>query len=89
MRASLEVATVAAIRRYRPDTLAGRLNLILPCETWARSEFCALDWRSHAEHAEVYFGPEGCDGDNMLRDGIDAELLDAVVGLREIQVSRA
>jgi thioesterase domain-containing protein len=65
-RAHVERATVAAVRRYTPPHFAGRLGVFLPCEAWLPS--AAPLWRSVAQQIEVYFGPQGCDNDNMLRE---------------------
>jgi thioesterase domain-containing protein len=61
-------ATLAAIRRYAPGFFAGRLSLLLPSKGWARSICRPLRWRSMAEQAEEYFGPDGCHTDVMLRE---------------------
>ena len=68
LRAKVERATMAALRRYKPGHFAGRLSLFLPCQEWARSGYGALRWRAVAAHAREYFGPEGCNADNMLRE---------------------
>jgi hypothetical protein len=41
--------------------------LLLPCQSWSRGGCRALDWKAHAHHVDTHFGPEGADGDNMLR----------------------
>jgi thioesterase domain-containing protein len=65
-RVKVERATVAALRRYTPGHLAGRLILYTPSKEWLPS--AAPLWRAVAERAEEYFGPDGCDGDSMLRE---------------------
>lgn len=67
LRAKVERATVLAVRRYRPEPFDGRVALFLPSKRWARSAFAALDWRLVAT-TEEHVGPDGCDGDNMLRE---------------------
>jgi len=67
LRATIEQTTAAAVARYRPVRFAGRLCLFLPSKAWLHSGVGALRWRSLAPHGEDYVGPEGCDGDNMLR----------------------
>lgn len=67
LRAKVEQATAAAVARYRPSRFNGRLCLFLPSQAWLRSGVGALHWRSVALHCEEYVGPDGCDGDNMLR----------------------
>ena len=68
LRANVERATIAAARRYTPGYFAGRVNLFLPCKEWGRSGVEPLRWRSVAQHAEEYFGPDGCNNDIMLRE---------------------
>lgn len=68
LRAGVERATLAGARRYTPGRFAGRLCLFLPCKDWVHTRNEALRWRSVAEHTEEYFGPDGCDNDNMLRE---------------------
>ena len=66
-RAQVERATLSAVRRYTPRTFAGRVSLFLPGGQWLRSGVAALRWRSMAQRAEEYFGPDGCTGHDMLR----------------------
>ena len=66
LRAKVERATIAAARRYTPGHFAGRVSLFLPCKEWVRSGNEPLRWRSVAQHAEEYFGPDGCNTDIML-----------------------
>ena len=68
LRAKVERATFSAARRYTPGYFAGRVCLFLPCKEWARSGNEPLRWRSVAQQAEEYFGPDGCNSDNMLRE---------------------
>jgi len=65
-RASVERATLAAVRRYTPRHFAGRLALLAPSREWLSS--AARLWRSSAERTTEYFGPPGCLGDTMLHD---------------------
>jgi len=67
-RARVERATIAAARRYTPRHFAGRVSLFLPCKEWVGSGLEPLRWRSVAQHAEEYFGPDGCTTDIMLRE---------------------
>jgi len=64
LRAKMERAAIAALRRYTPHPFPGRLLLFTPSEQWLPS--AAPLWRSVAERAEQYFGPDGCEGDTML-----------------------
>lgn len=68
LRAAVERAAVAAARRYTPGHFPGRVSLILPCRDWLHSGKDPLRWISLAQDAEVYYGPDGCNGDNMLRE---------------------
>jgi thioesterase domain-containing protein len=68
LRAKVERATIRAARRYTPSHFAGRISLFLPCQAWVRSGAEPLRWRAVAQEAEEYFGPDGCDNDNMLRE---------------------
>ena len=68
LRAKIERATIAAARRYTPGHFTGRVSLFLPCKEWVRSGNEPLRWRSVAQHAEEYFGPDGCNTDVMLRE---------------------
>ena len=77
LRATVERATIAAIRNYSPGLFEGRVALFLPSQDWVRSGFGALLWRSAARHCDEYRGADGCNGDNMLTDpnaGVFAEL---------------
>ena len=65
-RINVQRATFAALRRYRPGRLTGRLVLLLPSKAWAQSSRNPLRWRSLADHCEEYFGPDDCETDVML-----------------------
>jgi len=66
LRAKIEAATVAAIRRYTPRDFGGRLRLFIPNKTWLRHRSPMLRWRRVAPLTEEYVGPDGCHGDEML-----------------------
>jgi thioesterase domain-containing protein len=68
LRARVEESTLAAARCYTPGHFAGRVSLILPSRVWLRSGNEPLRWRSVARDIEEYFGPDGCDSDEMLRE---------------------
>lgn len=68
LRAAVERAAVAAARRYTPGRFPGRVSLFLPCRAWVHSGKEPLRWQSLAQDAEVCYGPDGCNGDNMLRE---------------------
>jgi thioesterase domain-containing protein len=68
-------ATLAAIRRYTPGPFFGRLCLFWPCKDCGGGALA--QWPSVARDTGKFFGPDGCDGTNMLREpyaGAFAEL---------------
>jgi thioesterase domain-containing protein len=65
-RKVVEDKTLDAVRRYRPQYFDGRLSIILPNEGCADSLDQPLRWRQHVAALDVFAGPQGCDGDNML-----------------------
>jgi len=65
-RATVERATIAAIRRYRPAAFPGRLSLFRPSQQWLPS--ATPVWASLARCTDEYVGPAGCDNDTMLRE---------------------
>ena len=66
LRAKVEKVTIAALRRYTPSHFAGRVKIISPSKAWSDSVRASQYWRSVAQHAEEYFGPDGCDVSDML-----------------------
>jgi thioesterase domain-containing protein len=68
LRAKVERATVAAARRHTPVRFDARVCLILPSRDYVRSFDEPLGWRSVAPEAEVHYGPDGCERDQMLRE---------------------
>jgi len=67
-RGKVEDATLFAVRRYVPPPFAGRLSLFVPNRRWLRSGNMLLRWRRVALDTEQYCGPDGCEGDVMLRE---------------------
>jgi thioesterase domain-containing protein len=59
-------ATLAAIRRYQPGPFSGRLSLFWPCKNCGGDALA--QWPSVARNSGKFFGPDGCDGANMLRE---------------------
>jgi natural product biosynthesis luciferase-like monooxygenase protein len=59
--------TVEAVRHYAPGHFAGHISLFWPTKECVGSS-ASLQWRSVAQSTEESFGPEGCTGDNMLRE---------------------
>lgn len=68
LRAKIQTATMVGVRRYTPRYFAGRLSLFLPNADWRHSGEGALRWRSVARETEVGCGPDGCEGDRILRE---------------------
>jgi thioesterase domain-containing protein len=68
LRGEVERATLAAASRYTPGHYAGRVCLFVPSKDYASSRNEPLRWRSVAQEVDEYLGPEGCNGDNMLRE---------------------
>ena len=67
-RGKVERTTLAAIRRYVPGHFAGRLSQFLPNREWLSVGNTVSQWRSVAQYTEEYCGPDGCTGDNILRE---------------------
>jgi thioesterase domain-containing protein len=68
LRAKVEQATLAAASRYRPGGFGGRVCLFLPSRGFVHSHDEPLRWRSVVPQAEEYYGPDGCERDQMLRE---------------------
>ena len=68
LRRRVEDVTLAAVRRYTPQYLPGRLCLILPNKKWMGSSDSLLSRRWHplAHEIDQYCGPDDCSGDSML-----------------------
>lgn len=59
-RRTVENATIAAIRHYRPRTsFHGHLSIVLPNKSWKRSPAKPLRWRRHASDSTIFAGPNG------------------------------
>jgi thioesterase domain-containing protein len=67
-RRRMEDATIAAVKRYHPEPYAGRVDVFFPSEAWRHSGEQAEDWRLVATETVEHVGPDGADGDNMLRE---------------------
>jgi len=66
-RACVERATVAAAHTYRPGVYDRRIALFVPSEATVHRPDRPLDWKHYAAATDLFFGPEGCDGDTMLK----------------------
>ncbi len=67
-RRRMEDATLAAVKRYEPGFYPGRVDAFLPSEAWRHSGEEADAWKQVARQVVEYVGPDGADGDNMLRE---------------------
>jgi len=64
--ATVQRATMAAIRGYRPEFFPGRLALFLPSAHARRRADGLIRWHGLAHEVTEYCGPPGCGGDAML-----------------------
>lgn len=67
-RRRMEEATLAAVTRYEPGFYPGRIDVFLPSEVWRHSGEGLQEWQQVAGQMVEYVGPDGADGDNMLRE---------------------
>jgi thioesterase domain-containing protein len=68
-RIVLEDTTIAAVKAYHPGRLAGRITLYFPSEEWRGTEDRPEDWKRFAQGGvDERIGPDGCNGDLMLRE---------------------
>ena len=68
LRRKVEQATIAAARRYTPSWYEGVIRLFVPSQEYARSHNEPLRWKLAAARSEEHFGPDGCQGYDMLRE---------------------
>jgi amino acid adenylation domain-containing protein len=68
LRNAVERATLEAARHYRPQRFDGRLRLFVASRAALRTRDHPLRWRAFAADTEVWFGPNGCRADTMLRE---------------------
>ena len=59
---------MAAVKLYEPGFYPGCIDVFLPSEAWRHSGERSDEWRSVARQAIEHVGPDGADGDNMLRE---------------------
>jgi thioesterase domain-containing protein len=66
-RARLAATAETAVSHYTPAPYQGRVCLFIPSKAWLRTGGAAsLRWLKAAPQAEVYYGPENCNGPLML-----------------------
>lgn len=65
-RSVVEIATLEAVRGYRPSFFDGHLDLMLPSASWRASFFAPLRWKPLARTTAEFVGSDDCDGDTML-----------------------
>ena len=58
---------MAAAYAYRPGTYSGRIALFVPSKATVHTADRPLDWKNHAAAADLFFGPDACNGDTMLK----------------------
>ena len=68
LRRKVERATIAAARRYVPSRYDGLIRLFVPSKDYAQSGNEPLRWKLVASGSEEHFGPDGCNGYDMLRE---------------------
>jgi thioesterase domain-containing protein len=82
-RRRIEDATVEAIKRYEPGFYPGRVDAFLPSAAWRTAGEGSEEWKRVARQVIEFVGPDGADGDNMLREpfvGAFAALLKQSLG---------
>jgi thioesterase domain-containing protein len=67
-RRRIEDATMEVVKTYQPGFYSGRVDAFLPSEAWRHSGEGAEDWKGVAAHVVEHVGPDGADGDNMLKE---------------------
>lgn len=67
-RDRLKSTAITALRRYVPTPYSGRVCIFIPNKAWRLSGAAPHRWLRAAPHAEMYFGPRGCNGSRMLDD---------------------
>lgn len=65
-RGAIEVATMDAVRDYKPQFFDGHLDLMLPCAAWKSSFDAPLRWQNLVLTSAEFVGPDDCNGDTML-----------------------
>jgi len=67
-REAVQRATIGAARRYRTRRFEGRLRLFVSSPAALATRDQPLKWRAFARDSEVWFGPNDCSRDTMLRE---------------------
>ncbi|MDP8910327.1 MAG: thioesterase domain-containing protein [Chloroflexota bacterium] len=67
-RRRMEEATLAALKRYEPGFYPGRVDAFLPSAAWRHAGEGSDEWKHVARQVIEHVGPDGADGDNMLRE---------------------
>jgi thioesterase domain-containing protein len=65
-RARLAAAADTAVLRYTPAPYHGRVCMFLPNKAWLRSGTAPLRWLRTMPHAEIYYGPDNCNGFGLM-----------------------
>ena len=67
-RRRMEDATMDVVKRYEPGFYPGRIDAFIPSEPWRTAGEGLEEWRQVARRMVEHVGPDGADGDNMLRE---------------------
>jgi thioesterase domain-containing protein len=67
-RRRIEDTTIDAVKRYEPGMYLGRVDAFLPSEAWRHSGEGSEEWKTVAPRVIEHVGPDGADGDNMLKE---------------------
>ena len=67
-RRRIEDATIEVVKRYDPGFYPGRVDAFLPSAAWRDSGEGSEDWKKVAAELVEHVGPDGADGDNMLKE---------------------
>ena len=59
---------MAAVKRYEPGFYAGRVDAFIPSAPWRTAGEGLEEWKQVARQVVEHVGPDGADGDNMLRE---------------------
>lgn len=81
-RRRIEDATMEVVKRYDPGFYPGRVDSFLPSAAWRDSGEGSEKWKKVARQLLEHIGPDGADGDNMLKEPhvkVLAKLLNAAL----------
>jgi thioesterase domain-containing protein len=67
-RRRIEDATIDAVKRYEAGFYPGRVDAFLPNGAWRHAGEGSDEWKKVARQVIEHIGPDGADGDNMLKE---------------------